>query len=65
MQYKVHPKWEYVSLSLNAAVSNEKKLSSSHRKKLTFQLNNQGAEGKFKVTMLYLTGNRKDKMPWS
>lgn len=32
MQYKVHPKWEYVSLSLTVAVSNKEKLSSSHGK---------------------------------
>lgn len=60
MQYKVHPKWEYVSLSLTVAVSNKEKLSSSHGK-LTFQLNNQCAEGKFKVRMLYLTAKRKTK----
>lgn len=59
MQYKVRPKWEYVSLSLTAAVfSGKKKKLSLHNEGLTFQLNNQCAEGKFKVMdTLYLMAN--------
>lgn len=54
MQYKVHPKWEYVSLSLTIEASNKEKLSSSHGK-IDFSANNYCAEGTFKVMMLYLT----------
>jgi hypothetical protein len=64
-QYKGRPKWEYVSWSPTAAVYGETKFISSYRKESTSQLNNQCAEGKFKVMMLYLTANQKDKMPGS